>query len=291
MSNPLDCRAPPRPPMKDKFKAVWLSHSSISDYLKCPRLYFLRNVYKSPKTNRKMTIMSPALALGQATHEVIEALSELPVDERLTRPLSESFEQSWKKVEGKLGGFFDSEKEMLYKDRGLKMLKNIEEHPGPILKKAVKLKSEDGLPYYWFSENENIILCGKIDWIEYLPETDSVHLLDFKTGRIEEDEESLQLPIYFLLASNLQNREITKASYWYLDKDEEPKEMKLPSKADAEEKVGKIAQRVKLARQLEHFNCPNGGCRYCTPFERVLKGEGEMVTISNYGQEIYILKD
>lgn len=233
--------------------------------------------------------MTPALALGQATHEVVEGLSELPVNERLKTPLSNYFEISWKKVGGKLGGFLDKDKEQEYKLRGLNMLKNIEEHPGPILNKAVKLKSEDGLPYFWFSEEDNIILCGKIDWIEYIEDSDSVHLIDFKTGKLEEDEESLQLPIYFLLATNLQSREISKASYWYLDKDRAPKEKTLPEKSAAEEKVGKIAQRIKLARQLQHFNCPANGCKYCTPFERVLKGEGEMVAISNYGQEIYIL--
>jgi len=31
---------------KDKFAAIWISHSSISDFLKCPRSYFLKNIYK-----------------------------------------------------------------------------------------------------------------------------------------------------------------------------------------------------------------------------------------------------
>lgn len=235
--------------------------------------------------------MTPSLALGQATHEVIEFLSDLPVDQRLKKPLSTLFEEAWKKVEGKLGGFFDKQTEEEYKQRGILMLKNIEENPGPIINKAIKLKSDDGLPYFWFSEEENIILCGKIDWIEYIESSDSIHLIDFKTGKLEEGEDSLQLPIYYLLALNLQKRPISKLSYWYLDRDPFPKQRPLPTKTEAEEKISKIAQRIALARKLDHFNCPKGGCKYCYPFERVLRGEGEMVSISNYGQEIYILRD
>jgi len=60
----------------DKYKATWVSHSSMGDFLKCPRLYYLRSIYKNPVTKNKMTIMEPALALGQVVHEVIEPLSQ-----------------------------------------------------------------------------------------------------------------------------------------------------------------------------------------------------------------------
>src|SRR3990172_1004423 len=276
---------------KDKFKALWLSHSSIGDYLKCPRLYFLRNVYKDPISGHKFTVMTPPLALGQAVHEVVESLSVLPTEERIKNSLQKKFENAWKKVEGEKGGFKNHDQELEYKDRGLKMLKNLEDNPGPILMKALKLKSEDGLPYYWFSDKENIILCGKIDWIEYLEANNSIHIVDFKTGRYIEDDTSLQLPIYLLLAKNLQKREISKASYWYLEKTDGLAEVKLPDIQDSFEKVGKIASRIKLARQLNHFVCESKGCRFCIPFERILKSGGKMVGVSEYGQDIFILRD
>jgi len=276
---------------KDKYKAVWLSHSSIGDYLKCPRLYFLRNVYKDPVSGHKFTIMTPPLALGQAIHEVVESLSTLPVGERLEISPIKKLEVAWKKIEGEKGGFKNHAQELEYKDRGRKMLKNLEDNPGPILKKAVKLKSEDGLPYFWFSEEDNIILCGKIDWIEHIDTNDSIHIIDFKTGRNEEDETSLQLPIYLLLASNIQKRKISKASYWYLEKPDGLTPVKLPEVKDSVERVGKIASRIKLARQLNHFTCETNGCRFCTPFERVFRSSGKLVGLSDYGQDIYILKD
>ncbi|HWA51955.1 MAG TPA: PD-(D/E)XK nuclease family protein [Patescibacteria group bacterium] len=277
--------------MPDKYKAVWVSHSSIADFLKCPRLYYLRNVYKDKKTGHKITIMTPPLALGQSVHEVIESLSFLPVEERFNAKIFEKYDEAWKKVSGKLGGFRDLEKEKEYKERGRAMLQVIIDNPGPLSHKAIKIRADGGLPYYFLSEEENIILCGKIDWIEYLEETDAINILDFKTGKNEEDEDSLQLPIYYLLAKNLQKRKVEKISYWYLDH-QNPKdivEMEIPNEIDAKTRVYEVAKRIKLARQIELFKCPKGGCFACRDLERVYNGEGEKVGESEYRQDIYIL--
>ncbi|QQG47367.1 MAG: PD-(D/E)XK nuclease family protein [Candidatus Woesebacteria bacterium] len=276
--------------MKDKFKAVWLSHSSISDYLKCPRLYFLRNVYKDPRTGHKITIGSPALTLGMIVHEVIESMSTLAVEDRFTIKPTQKFDVAWQKVSGKQGGFVSLEEESEYRSRGFSMIRKLEENPGPLLKKTIKIRADGGLPYYWLSEPDNIILCGKIDWLIYDETNDSVHILDFKTGKNEESEESLQLPIYYLLSKNLQNRQINGASYWYLDKDEGPREVNLPDEKKSEEYIFEVGKKIKLARQLEVFKCPYGGCRNCMGLERILKGEGEKVGVSEYNQDIYFLR-
>jgi ATP-dependent helicase/DNAse subunit B len=276
---------------RDKYKAVWLSHSSISDFLKCPRLYYLRNIYKDPRTGRKINVMKPSLALGQIVHEVVEGLSLLPSDQRFAVSPLKKFDLSWHKIEAEKGGFADHSEEVEYKERGMNMLRNLEKNPGPILNKAVKIKSEIGLPNYWFSNEENIILCGKIDWIEYLPDTDSIHIIDFKTGKYEEDSSSLQLPIYLLIASNTQQRKVEKASYWYLDKEDGLTEVKLPGVSESIEKVERVASRIVLARKLNHFVCALGGCKHCIPLERILKGEGKKVAVSEYNQDIYVLKN
>lgn len=276
---------------KDKYQAVWLSHSSISDFLKCPRLYFLKNVYKDPKTGHKIATMKPPLALGQTVHEVIEEISKKPVDKRLDIPLEKIFDKSWLKVTGKKGGFKNEKQENEYRIRGIKMLENIKKNPGPILSKAVKLKSTDNLPYYWLSEKENMILCGKIDWIEYLEKSNSIHIIDFKTGKNEESEESLQLPIYLLLASNLQKRRIQKASYWYLNSSTKPVSQKLPDIKKAYEQIFTVGKRIKLARQINYFKCPKGGCYACRDYERLLANEGEKVGVSEYNQDIYFLDE
>lgn len=272
----------------DKYKATWVSHSSIADFLYCPRAYYLRNVFKDPKTGNKITVTSGALSLGQAVHEVLESLSVLPQDERFAVNLSTKFDNSWKKISGAVGGFKDKTQENEFKQRGIEMLKKISKDPGPLLNKAIKIKS-DFIPNYYLSEEDNIVLCGKIDWLEYLPDSDSVHIIDFKTGKNEEEEESLQLPIYLLLATNTQTKKVTKVSYWYLEKEKGLIEKKLPNLLEAQDKVLTVARRIKLARQLNHFVCSKGGCMKCRPLERVLRGEGKKVGVSDTKQDIYIL--
>jgi hypothetical protein len=271
----------------DKFSAVWVSYSSMKDFLACPKAYFLNNVYKDPKTGRKINIMSPALALGQAVHEVVESLSVLPTDKRFMTPLPVLFDAAFGKVSGKKGGFTSKSQEDDYKAQGIEMLKRVEEHPGPINNLAVKIKAD--LPHYWLSEEEGIILCGKIDWLEYLPDSDTVHIVDFKSGKHEEREGSLQLPIYLLLASNTQPRKVKKASYWYLRLENEPKEMPLPDYDEALVEVLSVAKQIKLARKLNRFVCPSGGCPACLPLEKVVSGEAEYVGTNDYNQDIYIL--
>ncbi len=275
--------------MSDKYSAVWVSHTSMSDFLRCPRAYYLKNVYRDPKTKHKIQLMAPPLALGQAVHDVLESLSVLPTATRLSESLVEKMRPAWQKVSGKRGGFPNEDVEIKYKLRGEAMLRRVMEHPGPIARQAVKIKED--LPHYWLSEEEGIILCGKIDWLEYLPEQDAVSILDFKTGKSEEDAASLQLPIYHLLVHNCQRRKVSGAAYWYLETNNELTPKDLPALEEAHDRVLEVAKQVKLARQLERYRCPQGdeGCRNCQPMEAIIRGEAEFVGENTYGQDIYIL--
>lgn len=250
----------------------------------------MRNVYKDPKTGHKIKLMSPPLALGQAVHEVVESLSELKVMDRFEEPLLTKFDRAWKKVTGKLGGFWDKNSEYQYRQRGEEMLTRINHKPGPVAELAVKI--QDDLPQYWMSEEDNIILCGKIDWLKYIPEDDSVEIVDFKTSRNEEGKDSLQLPIYHLLVHNCQKRKVRGAWYWYLERDEGLIKKELPNLEESEKKILEIAKKIKLARQLQHFKCPGGadGCRACRPYEKILKGEAEMVGVDGYRADVYVIK-
>ena len=277
---------------RDPYSAVWVSHSSIGKFLQCPRAYYLAHIYKNPKTGNRIGLMQPALALGQAVHNVLESLSVIPTEERFSRPLLARFEEEWEKVSGKLGGFSSSEEEGEYKERGKQMISRVSAKPGVLARRAVKIKQEDTFPpHYLFSEKDNIILCGKVDWLEYLPEGDAVHIVDFKTGKHDEDEDSLQLPIYLLLTVNCQKRKVSQASYWYLDRADEPQKVALPNIRDAYERVLAVAKRVKLARELRSFKCPKGevGCFVCRPFEIIYRGGGELVGTSDSKQDVYVI--
>lgn len=269
------------------YDAVWVSHSSMRDYLACPRAYYLRNVYKDPTSGRKVSMVTPALALGQAVHEVVESLSVMPTGTRLAIPLKERFEAVWKKVTGLKGGFFDQQTEQAFKERGRAMLAVIEADPGPITRLAVKIS--DPLPHYWLSPEEKIILCGKIDWLEYLPDTDSVHIIDFKTGKYEEEASSMQLPIYVLLTQHTQKRKVSGMSYWYLNRPAGLAPQPLPDVKEAEEAILKVAKKIKLARKLNKLVCLQGGCSHCKPYERIVHGEATWVGTNDFGQDLYVL--
>ena len=276
---------------KDKFTATWVSHSSINDFLQCPRAYYLKNIYKDPQTNHKVQIMAPALALGQAVHEVLESLSTIPTDSRFKQSLMEKFDKVWKNVRGIKGGFLSDDIEQQYKKRGEEMIRRVMSNPGPVARLAVKIQED--LPYFYLSENDNIILCGKIDWLEYLPDTDSVHIVDFKTSQREEKKASLQLPIYHLLVHHCQKRKVDKLSYWYLGLNDDLTEKNLPDLETAYDEILSIAKKIKLARSLNHFKCPQGdkGCYACKPFEKILRGEAHHVGTGGFNRDIYILKD
>ena len=273
---------------QDKFSAIWVSHTSLSDFTNCARSYYLKHVYRDPVTNHKVKLMSPSLALGQAVHEVLESLSVLPVDKRFEEPLLEKYERVWSNISGKKGGFTDPETEQLYKNRGKTMLQRVMNNPGPVGKLAVKIKMD--LPYFWLSDEEGIILCGKIDWLEYNQKKDGVNIIDFKTSKRDEDPESLQLPIYHLLVRNCQAREVLGASYWYLDRSDEPAGIVLPNLEESKEKLLRQARLVKVARKLERFKCEyEDGCMYCKPMEAILKKEAEFVGTDAFNQDVYIL--
>ncbi len=275
----------------DKYNAVWVSHSSISDFLRCQRAYYLKNIYRDPQTTHKIKIVSPSLSLGQIVHEVLESLSILPREKRLNDSLVKKFNDAWVKVSGKRGGFVSDEVEYRYKQRGEEMMRRVMAHPGPIAELSVKINMD--LPYFWLSEEEGIILCGKIDWLEYLPDIDSVHIIDFKTGKSEENDDSLQLPIYHLLVVNCQKRSVSKASYWYLGISDRLAERSLPSLKESVNKVMDVALRIKLARQLNRFRCQGGdaGCQFCRPYEMILRQEAELVGLDDFGADVYMLHD
>lgn len=280
--------------MPDKYTATWVSHSSMGDYLKCPRLYYLHNVYKDPKTGRKMTTVSPYMSLGIAVHNVVEGLGDYPSEERMNRDLKKWFSEEWEKVTGKKGGFTSEEEEKLFKERGEKMIEMVAKNPRFLVNKRIKLPRNEMPCNFYLSEDDNIILNGLVDWIEYLAD-DTLHIVDFKTGKHEEKDSSLQMPIYLLLCHALQKRKVSKASYWYLETDTLT-DKELPSYEEAYKAVYDVAIQVKRARDEKKFDCPKGeaGCIHCKPYEDILrfkKGEDasvEYIGVGGFNQDVYL---
>jgi CRISPR/Cas system-associated exonuclease Cas4 (RecB family) len=274
--------------MNQQVSQLWISNSKIVDFLKCPRSYYLKYEYRDLRTRNKIALINPHLALGGVVHDVLESLARLNCDVRFNNSLLGKYEAEWSKYSGELGGFTSAEQESVFKERGAVMIKRVMDHPGPLLNKALKLTSQDELPpRFLFSKKHNIFLSGKIDWIEYLPEDDSMHIIDFKTGKNEEDDESLQLPIYCLLVKNLKNRAIKKISYWYIERDNEPQELPMPDLINAQTKILDLALKIKETKRTRAYKCQRNGCFACLPLEAVVQGKCKFIGTKGY-QDIYI---
>ena len=115
----------------------------------------------------------------------------------------------------------------------------------------------------------------------------TTHIIDFKTGKHDEDEDSLQIPIYCLLVANLQQRKIKKFSYWYIDRENEPQEMPLPDFEAAQRRVLNLALQIKDMRREKAYACSRSGCYACRPFEDILEGRCKFIGTRGY-RDTYI---
>ena len=227
--------------MPDKYKAIWMSHSSYENYIKCPRLYYLANIYKDPKTKNKISVTSPYIALGVAVHSVLEPLMEIKSEERRNVDLIAKYDEVFNFWRGDMGGWTDTMTEQDFYERGKKMIEQVKnkfESGDDFILSQKSIRPSlyykgDMIPNIILDERENIILCGSIDWIVYNESSTSsasessasnipeITVLDFKTGRNEESAESKQLLLYKILFESLQDKwKVSRYAYYYLDRDE-----------------------------------------------------------------------
>lgn len=274
---------------KYPFGVVWLSHSSMSDFEKCPRLYYLRNIYKEKPAGKKIQVVSPYLTLGIAVHDTLERIRYIPRADRFLIPLTDIFEEIWAENSGKKGGFSSEDEEKEFKERGYMMVKRVMDNPGPIGNLSTRIKLEgEMVSSMWLSEKDNLVLCGNVDWVEVLPDG-SIHIIDFKTGKHEENTNSLQLQIYLLLAKNGNKRPVTRLSYWYLEKEDSPKEIPIPDLDGVMEILVDEGNKMKQARLSERgagMRCLRDGCRYCEDYEKVLNKEAVQVGYDSKREKI-----
>jgi len=263
--------------------AVFISPSSLSDFDKCPQLYYYKSVYRAT-SGLKIQIINPAIALGQVVHETIDQTIKLPAVQRSKDRLLDTYDFLWQSISGEKGGFTDQEDES--KKRGLVMLERFWDNG--------HFKEAEMVPLPTFPKvdlGNNLILTGKLDWIE--KDGDFFHVIDFKTGKNEEKSDSLQLPIYAVLACGILKSFTIRTSYWYLDKEDSLTEFPL---ADINETTGILITKgeiIQLARKNNSFKCQSGkdNCYSCRDIQAVAMGFGKLVSVdtTNYKQEIYIL--
>ncbi|MDO8570868.1 MAG: PD-(D/E)XK nuclease family protein [Candidatus Daviesbacteria bacterium] len=268
--------------------ALYLSHTTLNDFLNCPRAYYLKNIYRNPETGYKLQIASPYLSLGATVHDAIKWFLEQG-SKLFFNDIEGQYRNHWQKYRGKKGGFSSDEEEAIFGKRGLKMLQNFVENSS----KLEKLLPLINFPKYPLTEN--IILHGNMDFVGERKD-DSLHVLDFKTGTRDEDS-PIQLYIYAILAENNYEKPVSKASFWYLDRDENPKEIVIDSLEHTIDWLKEKGLLMQKAIAENNWVCKNGPapdgaglCRDCKEYQAIIDGKGEFM-FSDYAfkKDIYFL--
>lgn len=265
--------------------AVFISHSILSDFGKCPQKYYYQSLFRTPR-GYKIQIISPHLALGEGVHDTLERFSRLTPLEKKKDELFRIFEQVWQNLSGEKGGFVSPMEEKEFKQRAVDMLERFFRNKHFLEKEAEKIKD-----FPQAEMGNDLILTGKFDWVE--KEGDYYHIIDFKTGKNEEKEDSRQLPIYAVLLSKILQTDKLKTSYWYLDKDDEAVSFPLPDLNLVWQELKQKGEVIKLFKQTNSFRCLSGreSCWACRDILAVAQGKGKLVSMNpNRKQEIYILK-
>ncbi len=238
---------------------------------------------EEPHEPFKIQIASPHLSLGSTVHDAAKWYLEM--GGQVTYPqLETKFRNFWLKYSGKKGGFSSREEEATFGKRGLKMLDNFFTNAG----KLEKLTHKIDFPK--LNLFEEIILMGNFDFVGE-KEDGSLHVLDFKTGANDE-KDPLQLYIYAILAEANLGKPVASASFWYLDRDDKPKEIVLDP---LEPKLDWLKEKGKLLKQsIEEgtWVCVKGDqmCRDCADYQAILDEKGQFqFTDFRYKKDVYFL--
>ncbi|OGE15492.1 hypothetical protein A3F00_00835 [Candidatus Daviesbacteria bacterium RIFCSPHIGHO2_12_FULL_37_11] len=256
-------------PSQNKFieNPIFISYTSLSDFIKCPRTYYLKNIYRDKNTGFRIQVASPYLSLGGVVHDSIRWFLDMKGQVNKDQ-FEKKFRNLWLKFRGRKGGFTDDIQEAQFGKRGLSMLDNFYKNANKLGKEVPPLN----FPKYILEDN--LVLMGNIDFVGEKSDG-TLHILDFKTGTREE-EDPLQLYIYAILAESNYQKDVTKISYWYLDKDESPKEAVLDLLDEKLKWLTEKAREIKLALEKNEWVCINpGSCRDCETYQAILDGKGE----------------
>lgn len=262
---------------------IYLSYTALKDFLKCPNVYFLKNIYRDPNTGHRIQIASPHLSLGSTVHDTIRWFLQMQ-GQVTNNQVEQKFRNLWLKIRGKRGGFTSDATEGDFGKRGLKML-------GNFLKNAQNLeKITHQITFPKYNLFDNVILIGNFDFIgEKIDGT--LHVLDFKTGA-KDEEETLQLYIYAILAEANLGKSVSSASFWYLDRDDSPRQIVLDSLEPKLEWLKQKGKELKQAIEENEWVCIKNDklCRDCRDYQAIIDSKGEFqFSDFRYKKDVYFL--
>ncbi len=266
--------------------ALWLSYTALKDFQKCPRSYYLKNRYKDPKTGYRLQIAFAPMTLGSLVHDAIKWYLQTNRVASL-EDVIKKFRNHWLKYQGKRGGFASREEEGEFGKRGLALLDNFYKN------REILEKNIPEYDFLRFMLDEKIVLNGKLDFLGQLSDN-SLHVLDFKTGS-KDEEDSIQLHAYAILAESNFQKPVSKISYWYLDRDDKPQEAVLDSLEDKLKWLKEKALEIQKAIKEDKWVCSKSpelveGCNDCRNYQAIIEGKGEFqFSDDEFKKDVYFL--
>lgn len=263
--------------------ALFISYTALKDFLKCPNSYYLKNRYRDPKSGYRLQIASGPMTLGSLVHDAIKWYLQTNRVANKDQVIKK-YRNHWLKYRGKKGGFLSSEQEGDFGKRGLQMLDNF-------LKNVSIL--EPNIPAYDFLRYQldaKIIFTGKVDFIGRLAD-ETLHILDFKTGA-KDEEDSTQLHSYAIMAESTFQKPVSKLSYWYLDRDDSPKEAVLDPLEEKIDWIKDKALQIQDAIEKDVWECieKDGPYNECQKYQAIIDGKGEFqFSDDDFKKDIYYL--
>lgn len=277
---------------------------SIGIYTKCPKQYYFEyldnytSVYPNKQKLKQIQVEAGKrreLIFGELLHIVLNLFFHLSKGERSEERLLTLLKEVWMRGEDKArkkkGGFPDLEDERDWYREATKILKGFYQTQdlSPTIAYLPEIEKEGEFIDANFLKvplQSDVILAGKIDRIDKDPpgaDKGGFHLIDYKTGKSEEDDE-FQLMVYSILAEGALGKPLAKASYLYLRsgnrKSFQPDEK---GKVKAKEQVLEIAEKIR--NDSEFSPHPTKLCYWCNYVEFCPAKEEAKKLIAEYKGE------
>src|SRR6478736_5072974 len=128
-----------------KNQKTWISASSSSSFLSCPKSYWYNTLYRD-KDGDKVGTVSKYLTMGIASHNPLEMLARFPSEERPYVKLYPEFNRTWKENKGLKGGFINDEIEEECRQKTIGFIKRAQANIHHLLGETVFLTPEGSLP-------------------------------------------------------------------------------------------------------------------------------------------------
>jgi putative RecB family exonuclease len=191
--------------------------------------------------------------MGDHIHATLkDFLSIVPVSERNLLKVEDLLREKWRRNRK---GFNNKEDEKRWGEKALNQLrwfaKNVDISVTPFM---IENNHRAEL-------TANILLKGRIDRVD--KESDgSLHIVDYKTGKMPAEINQLQLHIYALILSRKQDLPVNKASYLYLEVGKfQTIELTAEDLAQATSYVIDMVDRIR--QEKEYSATPNVYCWNC----------------------------